>query len=52
MDFYLDINHEGEIANIIEEVHKRNKPFLLLITLVMIQVEEVIFFHHRNRRRW
>ena len=26
MDFYLDINHEGEIANIIEEVHKRNKP--------------------------
>ena len=26
MDFYLDINHEGEIANIIEEVHRRNKP--------------------------
>lgn len=26
MDFYLDINHEGEIVNIIEEVHKRNKP--------------------------
>ena len=22
MDFYLDINHEGEIANIIEEVDK------------------------------
>ena len=28
MDFYLDINHEGEIANIIEEVHKRNKPIV------------------------
>ena len=26
MDFYLDINHEGEIVNIIEEVHRRNKP--------------------------
>ena len=26
MDFYLDINHGGEIVNIIEEVHKRNKP--------------------------
>ena len=26
MDFYLDINHEGEIANIIEEVQKRDKP--------------------------
>lgn len=26
MDFYLDINHEGEIANIIDEVHRRNKP--------------------------
>lgn len=26
MDFYLDINHGGEIANIIEEIHKRNKP--------------------------
>ena len=26
MDFYLDINPEGEIVNIIEEVHKRNKP--------------------------
>ncbi|HGR9981376.1 TPA: glycosyltransferase family 8 protein, partial [Streptococcus pneumoniae] len=26
MDFYLDINHEGEIVNIIEEVCRRNKP--------------------------
>lgn len=26
MDFYLDINHGGEIANIIEEVQKRDKP--------------------------
>ena len=26
MDFYLDINHEGEIVNIIDEVHRRNKP--------------------------
>ena len=26
MDFYLDINHEGEIANIIDEVHRRDKP--------------------------
>ena len=26
MDFYLDINHEGEIANTIEEVQKRDKP--------------------------
>lgn len=42
MDFYLDINHEGiEIVNIIDEVHRRNKPiFLLLIIPVMIPVEE------------
>ena len=26
MDFYLDINHGSEIANIIEEVQKRDKP--------------------------
>lgn len=26
MDFYLDINHGGTIVNIIEEVHRRNKP--------------------------
>ncbi len=26
MDFYLDINHGGEIVNIIEEVQKRDKP--------------------------
>ena len=26
MDFYLDINHGDEIANIIEEVQKRDKP--------------------------
>lgn len=26
MDFYLDINHGGEIANIIEEVQKLDKP--------------------------
>lgn len=26
IDFYLDINHEGEIANIIDEVHRIGKP--------------------------
>lgn len=26
LDFYLDINYEGEIANIIDEVHRIGKP--------------------------
>ena len=26
MDIYLDINHEGEVDNIIERVHKAGKP--------------------------
>ena len=28
IDFYLDINHENEIANIIEEVYQIGKPIL------------------------